>query len=336
MDRTDFNYDLPTTLIAQAPLAKRKDSRLLVLRDGEVCDKRFFNLPDLLSPGDLLILNDTRVIPARFHGRKSTGGAVEVLLERITAKREARVQIKASKSPRSGTELLFADDVHALVKGRADALFDLVFNKDIETFLKDHGKIPLPPYINRTADLQDETRYQTVYARENGAIAAPTAGLHFDEMVFSELERRSIKTGFLTLHVGAGTFTPVRTKHIEDHTLHGEWVCVSEKLCELIMATKQRGGRVVAVGTTVVRALESAALDGILKPFEGETSLFIYPGFSFQVVDVLITNFHLPESSLLMLVAAFAGQGPVLEAYRYAVTNEYRFFSYGDAMLVIP
>ena len=336
MDRTDFHYDLPTNLIAQEPLADRKDSRLLVLRGDEIFDERFLNLSSFLSPGDLLVLNDTRVIPARFHGRKSTGGAVEVLLERITGKREARVQIRASKSPRPGTELFFSGDVQARVKGRENALFDLVFSADIETFLKNYGKIPLPPYINRIADPQDEARYQTVYARENGAVAAPTAGLHFDDIVFEDLQKKSIKTGFLTLHVGAGTFAPVRTDHIEDHTLHGEWVCVSEKLCELIMATKERGGRVVAVGTTVVRALESAALDGALMPFEGETSLFIYPGFPFQVVDVLITNFHLPESSLLMLVAAFAGRGPVLEAYRHAVTNEYRFFSYGDAMLVIP
>jgi S-adenosylmethionine:tRNA ribosyltransferase-isomerase len=336
MDRTNFHYDLPTNLIAQEPLAERKDSRLLVLRGDEVCDKHFFNLPNLLAPGDLLVLNDTRVIPARFHGQKSTGGGVEVLLERITGKREARVQIRASKSPRPGTEIIFSGDVQAWVKGREGALFDLAFNTDIETFLKDHGKIPLPPYIDRIPGPQDEARYQTVYARENGAVAAPTAGLHFDDMVFTGLQKRSINTGFLTLHVGAGTFTPVRTERIEDHTLHGEWASVSEKLCDLIIATKARGGRVVAVGTTVVRALESAALDGALTPFEGETNLFIYPGFTFQVVDALITNFHLPESSLLMLVSAFAGQGPVLEAYRYAVTNEYRFFSYGDAMLVMP
>ncbi|MBH98620.1 MAG: tRNA preQ1(34) S-adenosylmethionine ribosyltransferase-isomerase QueA [Rhodospirillaceae bacterium] len=336
MDRTDFHYDLPASLIAQEPLAERKSSRLLVLRNGKKSDRRFLDLPELLGPNDLLVLNDTRVIKARFYGRKSSGGAIEVLIERIRGNNMVTAHVRASKGPRIGAELFFSDGVKAKVKGRIGSLFDLSFNVNIESFIEVHGKVPLPPYIERVNDYDDIDRYQTVYARKNGAVAAPTAGLHFDDVIFNRLHKKGIETEFLTLHIGAGTFSPVRTQRIEDHELHFEWLCVSETLCELILKTKERGGRVVAVGTTVVRALETAALGGELKPFEGETNLFIYPGFDFKVTDLLLTNFHLPESSLLMLVSALAGREIVLDAYRHAVKEEYRFFSYGDAMLVEP
>ena len=336
MDRSAFNYDLPKELIAQEPLPERSASRLLVLNGGELSDGRFSDLANLLSRGDLLVMNDTRVIPARLHGRKQTGGRVEVLLERITGPRAATVQLKASKSPQLGAELILANGVIARVEGRAGMLYQLSFDADLGPFLEAHGEVPLPPYINRTADLRDAQRYQTVYAREGGAVAAPTAGLHFDTELLAALRERGIESAFLTLHVGIGTFAPVRTERVEDHRLHGEWVRVSRELCQRIEQTRRRRGRIIAVGTTTVRALESAALDGELKPLEGETTLFIRPGFQFRVVDLLITNFHLPESSLLMLVAAFAGRERVLAAYRHAVAEGYRFFSYGDAMLVKP
>ena len=336
MDRSAFHYDLPAELIAQTPLADRTASRLLVFQAGAVSDRQFSDLPELLHRGDLLVMNDTRVIPARLYGRKRTGGRIEVLLERITGPRTATAQLRASKSPQPGAVLDLADGVTACVEGRAQMLFDLSFDTDLEPFLRTHGEVPLPPYIDRPAGPQDAERYQTVYAREGGAVAAPTAGLHFDETLLSTLSERGVDCVFLTLHVGIGTFAPVRTNRVEDHRLHSEWIRVSNDVCRAIELTRERGGRVVAVGTTTVRALESAALDGALKPFEGETTLFIYPGFQFRVVDILLTNFHLPESSLLMLVAAFAGRERVLDAYRHAVAHGYRFFSYGDAMLVIP
>lgn len=338
MDRSAFNYELPQELIAQTPLPARTDSRLLVLdgTTGQRDDRRFSDLPELLQPGDLLIFNDTRVIPARLHGKKSTGGRLEILLERITGRRRARVQLKASKSPRPGAILILADGAEARVEGRTGVLFDLSFDRDLEPFLESHGEVPLPPYIERPARAEDQMRYQTIYAREHGAVAAPTAGLHFDEPLLQALSRSGIEQAFLTLHVGSGTFAPVRARRIEEHELHGERFHVSEDLCRRISRTKEAGGRVVAVGTTTVRALESAARDGELRSLDGETTLFIYPGFSFRVVDALITNFHLPESSLLMLVCAFAGREHVLGAYGHAVEQGYRFFSYGDAMLVTP
>jgi len=336
MDRSAFHYDLPEKLIAQKPLPDRTASRLLVLDGGSVADRRFAELVDLLSPGDLLVMNDTRVIPARLHGRKGTGGKVEVLLERITGPRTALALLRASKSLRPGAEFSLADGVRARVERRADELFDLSFDTDLKPFLEVHGEVPLPPYIDRPAEAGDAERYQTVYAREGGAVAAPTAGLHFDADLLSVLRERGIESACLTLHVGIGTFAPVRTERVEDHRLHGERVRVSEDLCRRIERARRNGGRIVAVGTTTVRALESAALEGELKPFEGETTLYVYPGFQFRVTDVLITNFHLPESSLLMLVAAFAGRDRVLDAYRHAVARGYRFFSYGDAMLVTP
>ncbi len=336
MDRSEFHYDLPTELIAQRPLPRRSSSRLLALRGDSLDDRRFSDLPQLLRSGDLLVLNDTRVIRARLHGRKPTGGQVEVLLERITGARTATAVLKASRSPREGTELTLANGSSARVQGRKGILFQLDFNTDIEPLLQTHGEVPLPPYIRRSAVQEDQARYQTVYACESGSVAAPTAGLHFDADLLGALAERGIETAFLTLHVGIGTFAPVRTRRIEDHRLHGEWCRVSRELCARIRRTRERGGRIVAAGTTTVRALESAARDGDLKPLDGETSLFIRPGFRFRMVDALITNFHLPESSLLMLVCAFAGHERVLGAYRHGVAHRYRFFSYGDAMLVQP
>ena len=336
MDRTEFHYELPAELIAQQPLPERTGSRLLVIDGDSAEDRRFSDLPGLLRAGDLLILNDTRVIHARLRARKPTGGQVEMLLERITGRRTATAQIKASRSPGDGAELRLANGTGARVLGRHGPLFRLEFNTDIQPLLEAHGEVPLPPYIRRSTVPEDRARYQTVYARDDGSVAAPTAGLHFDSELIQALHERGVETAFLTLHVGTGTFAPVRTQRIEDHRLHSEWCRVTSASCERIRQTAQRGGRIVAVGTTVVRALESAAQGGKLKPFEGETSLYIRPGFRFRVVDALITNFHLPESSLLMLVCAFAGRERVLAAYRHAVAQRYRFFSYGDAMLIEP
>jgi len=336
MDRTEFHYDLPAELIAQQPLPERTASRLLVVDGDSREDRRFSDLPCLLRAGDLLVLNDTRVIRARLRGRKPTGGQVEMLVERITGSRTATAQIKASRSPGDGAELNLANGTSARVLGRHGPLFRLEFNTDIEPLIETHGEVPLPPYIRRSAAPEDLARYQTVYARDDGSVAAPTAGLHFDSELLEALHERGVETSFLTLHVGIGTFAPVRTRRIEDHRLHSEWYRVTPELCAQIQRARQHGGRVVAVGTTAVRALESAAQGGELKPFEGDTSLFIRPGYRFRVVDALITNFHLPQSSLLMLVCAFAGRKRILAAYRHAVAQRYRFFSYGDAMLIEP
>jgi S-adenosylmethionine:tRNA ribosyltransferase-isomerase len=338
MDRSDFAYELPAELIAQAPLPDRGASRLLVLdgATGRIEDRRFAELVELLRPGDLLVLNDTRVVPARLFGTKETGGRVELLLERITGPRRIRAQLRASRSPKPGAAIQLPGDARAVVEGRAGELFDLVLDRDVEPYLGEHGQVPLPPYIERAPDAGDRSRYQTVFARTPGAVAAPTAGLHFDDALFARLEAEGVERAFLTLHVGAGTFAPVRTERLEAHRLHPEWLSVSAEVCKRVEAARGRGGRVVAVGTTAVRALETAAQDGPLRPFEGETELFIYPGYRFRVVDALVTNFHLPESSLLMLVCAFAGREPTLAAYRHAVAERYRFFSYGDAMLVTP
>lgn len=338
MDRRDFAYDLPPELIAQAPLPERSASRLLVLdgATGRIEDRRFADIAELLRAGDLLVLNDTRVLPARLHGRKATGGRVEILLERVLGPRRALVQLRASRSPKAGAILELPGGARAVVAGRAGELFDLELDRDVEPYLAAHGEVPLPPYIERVPADEDRERYQTVFARASGAVAAPTAGLHFDEALLARLAERGVERGFLTLHVGAGTFAPVRTEQVEAHRLHPEWVRVSAELCERIAAARRRGGRIVAVGTTAVRALETAAQKGRLEPYEGETDLFIYPGFEFRLVDALVTNFHLPESSLLMLVAAFAGRERTLAAYRHAVAERYRFFSYGDAMFVTP
>jgi S-adenosylmethionine:tRNA ribosyltransferase-isomerase len=337
MDRAAFRYELPPELIAQAPLAERSASRLLVLdaQSGGIEDRRFVDLPTLLARGDLLVLNDTRVLPARLHGTKATGGRIELLLERALDSRSAWFQIKASKSPKPGSEIRLPGNATARVVAREDDLFALELDRDVESFLEAHGEIPLPPYIERAPEPGDAVRYQTVFAALPGAVAAPTAGLHFDAPVLAALEERGIERSFVTLHVGAGTFTPLRSNDIDEHVLHPERMTVRSATCAKVAAARKRGNRVVAVGTTAVRALETAAARGTLEPFDGDTRLYIRPGFEFRIVDTLLTNFHLPESSLLVLVAAFAGLEATLAAYRHAVRERYRFFSYGDAMLIL-
>ncbi len=338
MLRRHFSFDLPTELIAQQPLTDRSTSRLLRLHraTSTLTDHIFYNLPNFLDPSDLLVFNDTQVIPARLRGHKASGGHVEVLIERIHDEHHAFAHVRASKSPKVGTLLQFAEScVHATVIERHDDLFLLHFaDMPITDVLQRYGETPLPPYIDRPVTPEDTERYQTVYAKKPGAIAAPTAGLHFDQRLLERLAAKGVEFAFVTLHVGAGTFQPVRTEQIESHQLHKEWLEVDEVACQKITATRTRGGRVIAVGTTVVRSLETACQNGGLKPFRGETQLFIYPGYVFQCVDALITNFHLPESSLLMLVCAFAEYDKVMHAYHHAVKQRYRFFSYGDAMLI--
>ena len=335
MAAEDFSYHAPEELIAQRPLESRGASRLLHLPAGsEFQDRQFEDLPRLLEPGDLLVVNDTAVVPARLFGARKSGGRVEMLLERFLGRDRALAQLRASRSPRTGQELVFEGGATARVAGREDAFFVLEFDRDLETHLRLHGHVPLPPYIRRPDRSADRKAYQTVFARHAGAVAAPTAGLHFDDAMLGELGRRGVDTARITLHVGAGTFKPVTARQIRDAQLHQERLQVSEDACRRIRVCRRRGGRVCAVGTTVTRALETAASDGEIKPFDGETRLFIMPGFEFRVVDMLVTNFHLPESSLLMLVCAFAGRERVLDAYRHAVDERYRLFSYGDAMLL--
>ncbi|SCZ55385.1 tRNA preQ1(34) S-adenosylmethionine ribosyltransferase-isomerase QueA [Thiohalomonas denitrificans] len=337
MQRTDFHFDLPGELIAQRPAEQRTGSRLLLLdgRDGRLEDRYFPDIEALLSPGDLLVFNDTRVIPARLFGRKASGGRVEVLVERVVDDRRVFAHVRSSKSPRPGSMLRLEEAVDVTVTGRDGALFELSFPESALAVLETYGRMPLPPYIEREAGEADAERYQTVFARKKGAVAAPTAGLHFDEPLLERLRSKGIEFAHVTLHVGAGTFQPVRVDNIHEHHMHSEYLEVPESVCRAVARTRERGGRVVAVGTTVVRSLESAARDG-LAPFTGETDIFIYPGYRFRVVDALLTNFHLPESTLLMLVSAFAGRDQVLAAYRHAVEERYRFFSYGDAMFILP
>ncbi len=337
MQRTDFHYLLPPELIAQLPTADRGGSRLLLLgAEGTPTDLTFADLPTLLRPGDLLVFNDTRVIPARLLGRKPTGGRVELLVERILETTKALCHLRASKATRPGSRLLLEESVEVVVGERAGDLYHVTFPDAVLPILHQVGRLPLPPYIERAADGADAERYQTVYARREGAVAAPTAGLHFDEGLLQQLAGMGIERAFVTLHVGAGTFQPVRAEQISDHQMHSEWLEVSAETVAAVAATRARGGRVVAVGTTVVRSLESAARTGQLAPYAGETDIFIYPGYRFQVVDALVTNFHLPESTLLMLVCAFAGYNRTMAAYHHAVTQRYRFFSYGDAMFLLP
>ncbi len=337
---SDFQYELPTELIAQHPMPQRSSSRLLqLLADGVCADRTIREFPQLLAPGDLLIFNDTRVIPARLFGTKPTGGKAELLVERVLDEREFLAQIGVSKKPRVGGEIRVAGEVLRML-GREDDLFHFRYEGpgDVTAFLERAGQLPLPPYISHTPGAEDSERYQTVFARTPGAVAAPTAGLHFDAPLLAAIAERGVEMGYLTLHVGAGTFQPVRVDDLSQHRMHSERYALSAELCEQIAATRARGGRVVAVGTTVCRALESAALAQnareVLAPQQGETRLFITPGYDFRMVDRLLTNFHLPESTLLMLVCAFAGYEPVMQAYRYAVAQRYRFFSYGDAMLL--
>jgi S-adenosylmethionine:tRNA ribosyltransferase-isomerase len=338
MTPADFHFELPSELIAQAPLPERTASRLLHLRPGGALDDlHFAELFQLLQPGDLLVMNDTRVVPARLYGQKASGGRIEILLEREPDPADptlALVQLKASHGPKAGGGLSFDGGHNATVLGRQEEFYLLRFDAPVRQVLAAHGHIPLPPYLRRADEAADRERYQTVYAREPGAVAAPTAGLHFDGPLLATLRSRGVEQAALTLHVGAGTFAPLRPHHLKTGRLHSERLQVGADLVTAVHQCRQRGGRVVAVGTTAMRGLESAAVDGRLRPFTGETDLFIRPGYRFQICDALITNFHLPESSLLMLVAAFGGTDAVLAAYRHAVERRYRFFSYGDAMFV--
>jgi len=332
----DFDYELPADLIAQTPAAQRGGSRLLHLDGaGALHDRRFPDLAGLLRPGDLLVFNDTRVIKARLHGSKASGGKVEVLVERILDPLRALAHVRASKSPGPGTVLRLAGDAfEAVVQGRQDDLYLLQFPAPVLDLLEAHGATPLPPYIAHAPDAGDDLRYQTVYAREPGAVAAPTAGLHFDEAMLARLEAAGVARAFVTLHVGAGTFQPVRVQDLADHVMHAEWYTVPQATADAVARARAAGGRVVAVGTTSVRALESAGAP--LRAAQGDTRLFITPGYRWQVVDALLTNFHLPQSTLLMLVSALAGVEPMRRAYAHAVAQRYRFFSYGDAMFIEP
>ena len=338
MQVSDFDYPLPERLIADRPAQPRSHSRLLTLDSvGGLCDRRMTDFPDLIGENDLLVFNDTRVIPARLFGHKSTGGKVEVFVERVLDEHRVLAHVRASKSPGPGSRLQVAEaGLTVEVLGRQGDLFELLFDQEtpVLELLELHGHVPLPPYIDRPDNRADRDDYQTVYARRPGAVAAPTAGLHFDAALLDALRKRGVHTVFVTLHVGAGTFQPVRAARLEDHVMHAEYVQVDKTVCDAVAETRLRGGRVIAIGTTVVRSLESAAQGNDLQPYCQDTRLFITPGYRFRVVDVLLTNFHLPKSTLLMLVCAFAGYQPVMAAYRHAIEQRYRFFSYGDAMLV--
>lgn len=334
MQKSDFNYLLPNELIARYPLDNRVDSRLLVVDESELLDQTFSDLPSLLRAGDLLVFNNTRVIPARLYGAKTTGGKLEMLLERVIDDVTALAHIRCSKSPKAGAKILLDQGHECLVEGREGDLFKLTFMQSIDTVLSAIGHIPLPPYIDRNDEALDVERYQTVFSREPGAVAAPTAGLHFDESILETIKTMGVEFGYVTLHVGSGTFQPVREENLDEHIMHKEWLTVDDVVIRQIKETKEKGGRVIAVGTTAMRSLESAARSGTLKPFTGDTDLFIRPGYCFNVVDAMVTNFHLPESTLLMLVSAFAGYKRMKSVYQHAIENKYRFFSYGDAMFL--
>jgi len=338
MYRQDFYYVLPDELIARQPAEQRRGSRLLVL-DGQTGDQRHSQFADIVScvePGDLMVFNDTRVIPARLFASKKTGGKLEILVERVLDARSFLAHVRSSRSPGAGSLILLDEGGELEVLGRKGALFHLMVNGDepVLDVLERAGHMPLPPYIDRPDEDSDKERYQTVYGRNKGAVAAPTAGLHFDEEILQQLESIGVKTAFVTLHVGAGTFQPVRVDNVLDHKMHSEMMSLSEEVCEQVRATKAAGKRVIAVGTTSVRCLETAAASGRITPYQGDTDIFIYPGYEFRVVDALLTNFHLPESTLLMLVSAFAGYRHTMQAYEQAVAERYRFFSYGDAMFI--
>lgn len=341
---SDFHYDLPQELIALYPPEKRGDSRLLTLdgQTGETRNRLFKSLPDLLRRDDLLVFNNTRVIPARLYGHKETGGRVEVLIERIINPHQAIAQIRASKSPKPGSRIQIGQGNWLEISGREQSLFYINYpSGDLHALLEKFGHIPLPPYIERADQALDKERYQTIFAERPGAVAAPTAGLHFNQAIMAEFENRGVRTAQVTLHVGAGTYQPVRAAHIEEHQMHSEYLEVSDPLCDLIRTTRAKGGRVIAVGTTAVRSLETAAMKaeeaGLeLHGYQGDTDIFIYPGYRFRCVDAMITNFHLPESTLLMLVSAFATHKHVFKAYAEAIAQRYRFFSYGDAMFITP
>lgn len=342
MKRQDFFYQLPDELIARYPAPERSGSRLLCLdrRSGVIAHRQFRDLPSLLKAGDLLVFNNTRVIPARLFGHKASGGKVEVLVERLLVDaagqhRECLAHVRASKSLKPGASIQLAGGASLLMLQRQGELFHLRYEGNLLDLLEQQGHMPLPPYLHREDELSDRERYQTVYHQVPGAVAAPTAGLHFDEGILAQLATRGVDSAYVTLHVGAGTFQPVRVDNLEDHKMHREWFSVSATLCEQVLKTRHRGGRVIAVGTTSVRCLESAFRDGGLQATEGDTDIFIKPGYHFNVVDGLITNFHLPESTLLMLVSALAGKENIFKAYEEAIKERYRFFSYGDAMFIV-
>ena len=336
MKKSDFKFNLPKRLIAQHPVPQRSASRLLVLEQENITHRQFSDLLQFVHPGDLLVFNDTKVIPARIFGHKQTGGKVEVLLERMLNARCCLAHVHASKSPKPGTLLTLEGQIRMQVVRREGNLFVLqnLAKQPLVELLEQYGHMPLPPYIHRAAITTDKTRYQTVYAKHQGAVAAPTAGLHFDTQMMQALAVKGVDSTFVTLHVGAGTFQPVRVENIADHTMHAEWIEVSAAACAKIKASRAQGKRVIAVGTTSVRCLETASRSGTIKPYRGDTNIFIYPGYQFKCVDMLLTNFHLPESTLLMLVSAFAGHANVMRAYQQAIEKSYRFFSYGDAMLL--
>jgi S-adenosylmethionine:tRNA ribosyltransferase-isomerase len=331
---SDFDFNLPPERIAQFPLPDRSSSRLLQLDGGQILDRHFADIVELLQPGDLLVMNNTRVLKARFFGVKETGGQVEVLVERVLDHRKVVAQVRASKSPKPGTKIRLADAFDVTVGERAGEFFTLVFDADVFELIDAHGSLPLPPYIDHAASEFDEQRYQTVYSKEPGAVAAPTAGLHFDQPLLDKLAAKGVKLAYVTLHVGAGTFQPVRVENLSEHHMHSEWYTIPSATVDAVRAARQAGRDVVAVGTTSLRALEAASQSGELKAGSDDTSIFITPGYTFKTVTRLVTNFHLPKSTLMMLVSAFAGYDEIRTAYAHAIANEYRFFSYGDAMLL--
>ncbi|MEN3292766.1 MAG: S-adenosylmethionine:tRNA ribosyltransferase-isomerase [Burkholderiales bacterium] len=331
---SDFDFDLPQELIAQTPLAERSASRLLHVDGDALIDRAFADIAAILQPGDLLVFNDTRVLKARFFGTKESGGKVEVLVERVIDNRTVHAQVRASKSPKPGSTIRLADAFDVQVGERVGEFYTLRFPSDVFELIELHGRLPLPPYIEHDADDFDEKRYQTVYAKQPGAVAAPTAGLHFDQALLDALREKGVRFAFVTLHVGAGTFQPVRTENLAEHKMHSEWYTIPQETVDAVREAKAAGRSVVAVGTTSMRALESASQSGTLRPGSADTALFITPGYTFKTVDRLITNFHLPKSTLLMLVSAFAGYRQIRAAYAHAIAQRYRFFSYGDAMFL--
>ena len=340
MKKSDFDYHLPAELIAQAPLAERSASRLLLVPPAPqaFADRHVRDLDQILQPGDLLVFNNTRVIPARLFGAKATGGRVEILIERLLGEHDVRAQVGVSKSPKAGSFIDLDAGGQAEVLGRDGEFYLLRLHVpgDLQDWLEQAGRLPLPPYITRDVENADKQRYQTVFAKEAGAVAAPTAGLHFDQDLLERLRARGVQVGYVTLHVGAGTFQPVRVDDLSEHRMHSERCWVSAELVAQIQATRAAGGRVIGVGTTVVRALESATTNGVLAAYQGETNIFITPGYVMTSIDAMVTNFHLPESTLLMMISAFAGRSRVFAAYAHAIAQRYRFFSYGDAMLLFP
>jgi S-adenosylmethionine:tRNA ribosyltransferase-isomerase len=338
MKKSTFHFELPSNLIAQYPTVERHDSRLLLLTDTGIEHQQFTDFIKLINPGDLLVFNNTKVIPARIFGQKSSGGKVEILVERLLDNQRCLAHIRASKAPKAGAVLDLEGGLQVEVVGRQKTLFELrnLSEGDFLDLLDKHGHMPLPPYIERADEQPDQERYQTVYAKHKGAVAAPPAGLHFDEAMLDALQAKGVEFAFVTLHVGAGTFQPVRVDDISQHDMHAEYINVTEDVCAKVKATQQRGKRVIAIGTTSVRCLETAASDGEIKPYQGDTRIFIYPGYDFKCVDAMLTNFHLPESTLIMLISAFAGIDEIKQAYQAAIDGQYRFFSYGDAMFIAP